>query len=119
MVNLVHLKRNRRRYFHVGTDDAFRPIHFADRIDVRHEIATAWKVIHAADRPPLRDYGRENGAPLVAAELYDPGSGLFAPTGGLQSPRFQNTATLLNSGIVLVTGGANTIGTLATAELYQ
>jgi hypothetical protein len=27
MVNLVHLKRNRRRYFHVGTDDAFRAIH--------------------------------------------------------------------------------------------
>ena len=43
MVNLVHLKRNRPRYFHVGTDDAFRPIHFADRIDVRHEIATARK----------------------------------------------------------------------------
>ena len=43
MVNLVHLKRNRRRYFHVGTDDAFRPIHFADRIDVRHEIAAARK----------------------------------------------------------------------------
>ena len=43
MVNLVHLKRHRRRYFHVGTDDAFRSIHFADRIDVRHEIDAARK----------------------------------------------------------------------------
>jgi hypothetical protein len=61
----------------------------------------------------------ENGAPLVAAELYSPVTGLFAPTGSLQSPRFRHTATLLNGGTVLVTGGANTLGILATAELYQ
>jgi hypothetical protein len=56
---------------------------------------------------------------LTAAELFDPNSGTFTGTGGILTPRIVHTATLLKDGTVLVTGGLNTIGTLATAELYQ
>ena len=56
---------------------------------------------------------------LAAAELFDPTSGTFAGTGGMQTPRGVHTATLLKDGTVLVTGGVNQTGVLATAELYQ
>jgi hypothetical protein len=38
---------------------------------------------------------------------------------GLQSARESHTATRLKDGTVLVTGGVNAGGILATAELYQ
>jgi hypothetical protein len=56
---------------------------------------------------------------LAVAELFDPNSGTFTATGGLLTPRIEHTATLLKDGTVLVTGGLNGAGTLATAELYQ
>jgi hypothetical protein len=44
----------------------------------------------------------------------------FGPTGSLNTARWAHTATLLNSGKVLVTGGTDVNGrTLATAELYD
>jgi hypothetical protein len=56
---------------------------------------------------------------LAAAEIFDPSTGTFTGTGGLLTPRIVHTATLLKDGTVLVTGGLNVAGTLATAELYQ
>jgi hypothetical protein len=56
---------------------------------------------------------------LAAAEIFDPNNGTFSGTGGLLSPRIVHTATLLKDGTVLVTGGLNEVGILATAELYQ
>jgi hypothetical protein len=56
---------------------------------------------------------------LGAAEIFDPNTGTFTGTGGLLTPRIVHTATLLKDGTVLVTGGLNVAGTLATAELYQ
>jgi hypothetical protein len=56
---------------------------------------------------------------LGAAEIFDPNTGTFTGTGGLLTPRIVHTATLLKDGTVLVTGGLNAVGTLATAELYQ
>jgi len=56
---------------------------------------------------------------LAAAEIFDPNTGTFSGTGGLLTPRIVHTATLLKDGTVLVTGGLNGAGTLATAELYQ
>ena len=53
---------------------------------------------------------------LQTAEIYDPASATFSPTGDMVSPRSFHTATLLSNGKVLVTGG-NVGG--ATAELYD
>lgn len=57
---------------------------------------------------------------LSSAELYDPATGKFAPTGKMSVPRVFHTATLLSNGKVLVAGGDNRTGTTyATAELYD
>jgi len=51
---------------------------------------------------------------LASAELYDPVTGVFTPTGSMAASRVSHTATLLKNGMVLVAGGG-----LATAELYD
>ena len=58
------------------------------------------------------------------AELYNPATGIWTPTGSLNAPRAFYTATLLTNGTVLVAGGAvsstnNNDPTLATAEIYD
>jgi WD40 repeat protein len=59
----------------------------------------------------------------ATAELFDPATGIFAPTGSMLSARVSHTATLLNTGKVLLTGGIqgappNTT-VLAESELYD
>lgn len=51
---------------------------------------------------------------MSEAEIYDPVTDSFVPTGAMSDARFAATATLLNNGKVLVTGG----GPL-TSELYD
>ncbi len=68
--------------------------------------------------------------PLGSAELYDPATGAWTPTGSLtnitgyptNSPsnmRSLHTATLLANGKVLVAGGFGSLGILASAQLYD
>ena len=60
----------------------------------------------------------------TAAELYDPATGTFTPTGSLAEVRGGQTATVLPDGHVLIAGGYNCAsagkdGVWASAELYD
>ena len=57
--------------------------------------------------------------PTSSAELYDPVSGTWSPTGSLNTARADHTATLLQSGLVLVAGGYAADVDLNSAELYD
>jgi len=50
----------------------------------------------------------------MTAELFDPATGTWSPTGSMSIFRSQHTATLLSNGKVLVAGGNG-----ATAEVYD
>src|SRR5439155_10539200 len=65
--------------------------------------------------------GRETdpGPSLASAELYDPATGTWSPTGSLNTARLYHTATLLPNGKVLVAGGGETDLSSASAELYN
>ena len=54
------------------------------------------------------------GKILASAELYDPTTGRFSPTGSMTTARVGQTATLLSDGRVLIAGGW-----YSSAELYQ
>jgi hypothetical protein len=61
---------------------------------------------------------------LASAELYDPASGTFSATGSMATARMDHTATLLQSGQVLIVGGDNFccgggVESLSSAELYD
>jgi galactose oxidase-like protein/Kelch motif protein len=59
----------------------------------------------------------------ASAELYDPATGTFSPTGSMTMPRDGHAATLLPNGKVLITGGGPRLGgvgySVASAETYD
>ena len=58
--------------------------------------------------------------PMASAELYNPATGKFSPTGSMSSARMYATATLLPDGRVLIAGGWDSSGSsIAAAELYD
>jgi hypothetical protein len=71
--------------------------------------------------------GNAGGKVVTSAELYDPKTGTFSPTGLMATAREYHTATLLSDGRVLIAGGDNGVrdpashlpSALASAELYD
>lgn len=63
------------------------------------------------------------GTITASAELYDPASGAFAPTGSMNAPRAEHTATLMRggplAGKVVIIGGEAEGSATATAEIYD
>jgi N-acetylneuraminic acid mutarotase len=54
------------------------------------------------------------------SEIYDPAVGTWTPAGSLNTARYGHTATLLNNGTVLVTGGSSQGGSeLSSAEIFD
>lgn len=92
---------------------------------------TAVQISHcgcAADGSVLIVGGYDNQFKVLrSAELYNPSTQTFTPTGSLQVPRFRHTATLLKDGTVLITGGASQMAvqtgamdpSLNSAEIYD
>jgi len=64
-------------------------------------------------------HGAVQSIHLATAELYDPGTDTFAPTGDMSTGRYGHTATLLMNGEVLIAGGSTMNGYTDSAELYD
>ena len=56
---------------------------------------------------------------LTLADLYDPATGTFTPTGSMHNARVGFAATQLPDGKVLVEGGVNNTMRVKTAEIYD
>jgi hypothetical protein len=63
--------------------------------------------------------GGRGAGHLASAEIYDPATNTWQPTGSMAQARTAYTATLLPDGRVLVTGGDYNANTTATAEVYD
>ena len=63
------------------------------------------------------------GPSLATADIFDPTTISFSPTGNMKTGRFGHTATRLTNGEVLVTGGQSNINIpevfVRSAELYK
>src|SRR5206468_3476438 len=64
--------------------------------------------------------GGDNGTSISSAQLYNPATGTWQATAPLSVPRSDHNATVLQNGLVLITGGFGNSGPyLASSELYN
>jgi Galactose oxidase, central domain/Kelch motif len=99
-----------------GTFTATGPMTTARGFDTATRLADG-RVLVAGGNPGNWDFA---GELINSAELYDPNTGTFSPTGSMTTARDVHTATLLLDGRVLVTGGDDTYPhPVASAELYD
>ena len=58
--------------------------------------------------------------PVATAEIFDPATGVFTPTGAMGTARRSHGAVLLPNGQVLIIGGTDgSSNVVATCELYD
>jgi Galactose oxidase, central domain/Kelch motif len=70
--------------------------------------------------PKLGRAEQDPDGAITLAELYDPATGTWSPTGSMVEPRFEHSATLLANGMVLVVGAEHAPDEfLASTELYD
>jgi hypothetical protein len=75
---------------------------------------------HASDAIQLTSEGYGSaGEELASAEIYDPKTGKFSPTGAMTTARSSPTAISLADGRVLVMGGLNRQASIPSAEVYD
>ncbi len=67
----------------------------------------------------LVEGGGTDSTPLASAELYDPATGTWTPTGSMAVARIRHNSTVLPDGRVLAVGGKTTTGATTSAELYD
>jgi hypothetical protein len=80
-------------------------------------LLSSGKVLVAGGRPR---FSGQNGNPrITTAELYDPDTGIWTPTGTLHTGRSDYTATLMPNGEVLAAAGFNDGGQISSAEIYN
>ncbi len=62
-----------------------------------------------------------NNVSLASTEIYDPAAGAFAAGPDMKVDRFRHTATVLNDGRILFTGGysSSLVNTVSSAEIYD
>ena len=69
---------------------------------------------------PFQEGADLDFTPIESAEVFDPQTGTWTTIGGPTTPRYGHTATLLESGAVLVAGGRRgCCGALSSAELFD
>jgi hypothetical protein len=95
----------------VGSTNVARYLHTATLLQSGEVLVTGGFDNNAADRSEA----------FASAELYDPATNTFSSTSPMSTARYLHTATLLQSGEVLVAGGFNNAlgGALSSAELYR
>jgi hypothetical protein len=77
-------------------------------------------VVHLKEGGVLLAGGTNDaGAVTASAEILDPATGQWTPTGSMSLPRFNAAATLLPDGRVLVAGGRDSSSTLSSIEIYD
>jgi hypothetical protein len=108
------------RQFHTATLLADGRVLIAGGFDTNPYVSTNTAVLLAYHRQPAvtdEPWTMTNTqGQLNSAEIYDPATGRFTPTGSMTAARDQQTATLLSDGRVLMIGGSSGV---ATAEIYD